>query len=323
MAGVLVFGDTVGGKLAPASLEMAVAGAALAQALNEPLAGALIGDGLDAAAAEFAGGFTTLHLLEGKHLRPYTARCAIAAARAAIEACKPSVVLFPHTLETREWVPRLAAMLDTGLVMDCTALAAEGSDLVVSKPVYGGGVVAQYVVRGVTRLVTVRTGVFEGGAGAASAAVNKIAVAEPAAGRVTLIDEQKMQAEGGVRLKDATTIVSGGRGLGGPGNWHYIEEAAASIGGAVGCSRPVADSGWVSSAHQVGLSGTSVKPDLYIAVGISGAVQHLAGISNSSTVVAINVDGDADMFTRANYGVAGDSKEGLPGFVRGAKQRGN
>lgn len=320
MAGVLVFGDTVGGKLAPASLEMAVAGAALAQALNEPLIGALIGDGLDAAAAEFNGGFTTLYLLEGRQLRPYTARAAIAAARAAIDACQPSVVLFPHTLETREWAPRLAAMLDTGLVMDCTALGAEGGDLVVSKPVYGGGVVAQYVVRGATRLVTVRTGVFEAKAAAASAALNKIAVADLPAGRVTLIDEHKVQVEGGVRLKDATTIVSGGRGLGGPDNWHYIEEAAGSIGAAVGCSRPVADSGWVSSAHQVGLSGTSVKPDLYIAVGISGAVQHLAGISNSSTVVAINVDGDADMFTRANYGVVGDYKEVLPGFVARAKE---
>jgi len=320
MAGVLVFGDTVGGKLAPASLEMAVAGAALAQALNEPLLGALIGDGLDAAAMEFSVGFTTLHLLEGKHLRPYTARAAIAAARAAIDACQPTVVLFPHTSETREWAPRLAAMLDAGLVMDCTALSAEGSDLVVSKPVYGGGVVAQYVVRGTTRLVTVRTGVFEAQAGAAAGAINKIAVADVPAGRVTLIDEHKAQAEGGVRLKDATTIVSGGRGLGGPDNWHYIEEAAASIGAAVGCSRPVADSGWVSSAHQVGLSGTSVKPDLYIAVGISGAVQHLAGISNSSTVVAINLDGDADMFTRANCGVVGDYKEVLPGCVGRAKQ---
>ena len=182
-------------------------------------------------------------------------RAAIAATRQLIDAVQPSVVLFPHTLETREWVPRLAAMLDTGLVMDCTALNAEGSDLVVSKPVYGGGVIAQYVVRGATRLVTVRTGVFESVAGAASGAINKIAVAEPAAGRVILIDEQKSQAEGGVRLKDATTIVSGGRGLGGPDNWHYIEEAAAAIGGAVGCSRPVADSGWVSSAHQVGTGG--------------------------------------------------------------------
>ncbi len=320
MAGVLVFGDTVGGKLAPASLEMAVAGAALAQALNEPLIGALSGDGLEAAAAEFAGGFTMLHLLEGKHLRPYTARSAIAAARAAIDACKPSVVLFAHTLEIREWVPRLAAMLDTGLVMDCTALAAENGDLVVSKPVYGGGVMAQCVVRGAPRLATVRTGVFEGRAGAAAGTVNRIAVGEPAAGRVTLLDEHKVRAEGGVRLKDAKIIVSGGRGLGGPDNWHYIEEAAASIGGAVGCSRPVADSGWVSSAHQVGLSGTSVKPDLYIAVGISGAVQHLAGISNSSTVVAINVDGDADMFTRANFGVIGDYREVLPGFVARARQ---
>ncbi len=320
MAGVLVFGDTVGGALAPASLEMAVAGAALAQALNEPLTGALIGDDLAAAAAEFNGGFATLHLIEGKHLRPYTARSAIAAAKAAIDAAAPSVVLFPHTLETREWVPRLAAMLDTGLVMDCTALNAEGSDLVVSKPVYGGGVTAQYVVRGNIRLVTVRTGVFEARAGGATGAVNKIAAVEPAAGRVTLIDEAKAAAASGVRLKDAKVIVSGGRGLGGPANWHFIEETAAAIGGAVGCSRPVADSGWVSSAHQVGLSGTSVKPDLYIAVGISGAVQHLAGISNSSTVVAINLDGDADMFTRANYGVVGDYKDVLPGFIERAKQ---
>jgi electron transfer flavoprotein alpha subunit len=114
--------------------------------------------------------------------------------------------------------------------------------------------------------------------------------------------------------------VSGGRGIGGPANWHFIEETAAAIGGAVGCSRPVADSGWVPSSHQVGLSGTSVKPDLYVAVGISGAVQHLAGISNSSTVVAINLDTDADMFTRANYGVVGDFKEVLPGFVERAKQ---
>ena len=320
MAGVLVFGDTVGGALAPASLEMAVAGAALAQALNEPLIGALIGEDLAAAAAAFNGGFATLHLIEGKHLRPYTARSASAAAKAAIDAAAPSVVLFPHTLETREWVPRLAAMLDTGLVMDCTALNAEGKDLVVSKPVYGGGVTAQYLVRGNIRLATVRTGVFEARAGAAAGAVNKIAAVEPVAGRVTLIDEAKAAAASGVRLKDAKVIVSGGRGLGGPTNWHYIEETAAAIGGAVGCSRPVADSGWVSSVHQVGLSGTSVKPDLYIAVGISGAVQHLAGISNSSTVVAINLDGDADMFTRANYGVVGDYKDVLPGFIERAKQ---
>jgi electron transfer flavoprotein alpha subunit len=320
MAGILVFGDTVGGKLAPASLEVAFAGAAFAQAMGEPLHGALIGDELAGAAAEFNGGLATLHLLEGKHLRPYTARASIAAARAAIEACQPSVVLFAHTLETREWVPRLAAMLDTGLVMDCTALAAENGDLVVSKPVYGGGVMAQYVVHGAPRLATVRTGVFEARTGAAAVETKTIVVAEPAAGRVTLIDEAKAAATGGMRLQDAKTIVSGGRGIGGPANWHFIEETAAAIGGAVGCSRPVADSGWVPSSHQVGLSGTSVKPDLYVAVGISGAVQHLAGISNSSTVVAINLDTDADMFTRANYGVVGDFKEVLPGFVERAKQ---
>ena len=121
-------------------------------------------------------------------------------------------------------------------------------------------------------------------------------------------------------LKDAKIVVSGGRGIGGPDNWHYIEEASAALGAAVGCSRPVADSGWVPSSHQVGLSGTSVSPDLYIAVGISGAAQHLAGISAARTVVAINNSAEADIFSRADYGVVGDYREVLPAFIERVKQ---
>ena len=142
MAGVLVFGDVIGGALAPASLEVATAGAALAAALGEPLLGALVGDNLKSAAEQFRGGFSSLYLVEGKHYRPYTAQASLAAAQAVIAACAPSVVLFCHTPETREWVPRLAARLDTGLATDCTVLSVEGKDLVVNKPVYGGGVVA-------------------------------------------------------------------------------------------------------------------------------------------------------------------------------------
>ncbi len=128
MAGVLVFGDTVGGRLAPASLGMAAAGAALAQALNEPLLGALMGDAPAAAAGEFNGGFAVLHLLAGQHLLPYTAAAAIGAARAAIDACQPSVVQFPHTLETREWVPRLAAMSSAAVKVAPRTLSTNAVD---------------------------------------------------------------------------------------------------------------------------------------------------------------------------------------------------
>lgn len=320
MAGVLVFGDVAGGELVPVAMETAVAAAGLAEALGEPLLGALIGADLNAAAEQFRGGFSALYLIEGAHYRPYNAKAYMNAAQAAIDACSPSVALFAHTLETREWVPRLAARLDTGLVMDCTVLAAEGSDLVVTKPVYGGGVLGEFVVRGAPRMATIRSGIFEPRSATAAGKVVRLDVAAPRPDRVTLLDEAAAAAGGGLRLKDAKIIVAGGRGLGGPDNWHFVAEAAAALGAAVGCSRPIADSGWVPSSQQVGLSGTSVTPELYIAVGISGAVQHLAGISNASTVIAINVDPEADIFTRANYGVVGDYREVLPAFIERVKQ---
>ena len=134
------------------------------------------------------------------------------------------------------------------------------------------------------------------------------------------LDEVSGDTGEGLRLQDAKIVVSGGRGLGGPDNWHYIEEAAAQLGAAIGCSRPVVDSGWVNVRHQVGLSGSSVTPDVYIAVGISGAVHHLAGIVAAKTVVAINSDADAQIFLRANFGAVGDFREVLPAFVARLKE---
>lgn len=320
MAGILVFGTVAAGQIAPAALEVAATGAQLAQAFGQPLLGALVGADLSAATAQFRCGFTTLYLIEGAHYRPYTAHAQIAAAQAVIAACSPSVVLFAQTPETREWVPRLAARLNTGLVMDCTALAAEGADLVVVKPVYGGGVLGEFVVHGMPRMATLRAGAFGRAPVAAGGAVVRLDVPPPLPGRVMLLEEVVAEAGSGLSLKDAKIVVAGGRGLGGPANWHFIEETAAALGAAVGCSRPVADSEWIPSSHQVGLSGTSVAPELYIAVGISGAVQHLAGISAAKTVVAVNVDAEADIFTRANYGVVGDYREVLPAFIERVRQ---
>jgi electron transfer flavoprotein alpha subunit len=315
MPGILVIGEVAGGKLLPASLEAASAGAALAQAFGEPLLGALVGDVLDGAAGQFAAGFTTLYLAEHASLQSYTSHTFVGAAQAVIKACNPSIVLCPHTLRAREWVPALAAALDTGLVMDCTAVAAEGTELVVHKPVHGGGVMGEFVVRGSPRIVTLRSGAYTRNAAVRNARTVHVAVDAVIDERVTLLEEIAAQASSGPKLTDAKIVVSGGRGLGSPDNWHYIEEAATALGAAIGCSRPVADSGWVKSSHQVGLSGTSINAELYITVGISGAVQHLAGINSSATVAAINTDTQADIFTRANYGVVGDYRQVLPAFV--------
>ncbi len=320
MAIVLVFGSVAAGELTRTSLEVAAAGAKVAGALGEPLVGALIGDNVAAAAERFRGAVPSLYVVEGKHYRPYTPEAYLTAAQAAIKACSPSVVLFQHTLETREWVPRLAAQLSSGLLMDCTALAVEGKELVVTKPVFGGAVVGEFVVRGEPRMATIRDGAFEPRPASTGGEVARLEAPAREPGLVTLLEEAAAAGGGGLRLKDAKIVVSGGRGLGGPDNWHFVEETAAVLGAAVGCSRPVADAGWAPSSSQVGLSGTSVAPDLYIAVGISGAIQHLAGIGASSTVVAINVNSEADIFTRANYGVVGDYREVLPAFVERVKQ---
>lgn len=320
MAGVLVFGEVSADGVAPDTLRVAAAGANLAEALGEPLIGALIGTDLGRAADAYQCGLTLLYLAQGVQYRPYTSQAYVAAAQAIIEASTASVVLFAHGPEAREWVPRLAARMNAGLVLDCTTLAIESGALVVTKPVNGGGVLAELVVHGTPRMATVRAATFEPRALRSDGQRIAIDVPPPEDARVQVLEEHTLGAGGGPRLKDAKIIVSGGRGVGGPDNWHFIEEATAVLGAAMGCSRPVADSGWVPSTHQVGLSGTSVAPDLYIAVGISGAAQHLAGIAAARTVVAINSSADAEIFSRADYGIVEDFREVLPAFVERVKQ---
>ena len=322
MAGVLVFGDVAGGQLTAASWEVAGAGSAVARALNAPLQGALIGDDLSAAAEAFRALLCSLHLVEGDRYRQYLAHAHVAAAESVIAACSPAVVLFPHTLATREWAPQLAARLDAGLVMDCTAFAVEGDALIATKPVYGGSVLGEFAMRGAPRMATVRLGAFQPASTASPGEIFRVDPPAAEQARIDFIEEEKASVGTGAGLKDAKVVVAGGRGLGAAENWRYIDEVAALLGAAVGCSRPVADSGWVSTACQVGLSGTCIAADLYIAVGISGAVQHLAGIGAVKTVVAINSDPAAEIFTRADLGVVGDYREVLPAFAQRVKELG-
>ncbi|MGE5524021.1 MAG: electron transfer flavoprotein subunit alpha/FixB family protein [Rhodospirillaceae bacterium] len=320
MAGILVFADAPGGKPTDDTYGALAAARELATALDEPLLSALIGAETTSAAEHLKRTTARVYVAEGAAYLRYTSESFDAAAAAIIDTARPSVVLFTHTLQTREWVPRLAARLKVGLVSDCTGLRLDGRVLVAMKPVYGGSAIATYAVHGAPAMATVRAGAFQP-ASSPDCGGEVVSVTVPTLEpRVTVLEEIVAATDGAPRLKDAKVIVSGGRGVGGPDNWHYIEEASNAIGAAVGCSRPVADAGWVPSTHQVGLSGTSVSPDLYIAVGISGAVQHLAGIASARTVVAINSDPDAEIFNRAMYGVVGDFREVLPAFVERVRQ---
>jgi electron transfer flavoprotein alpha subunit len=192
----------------------------------------------------------------------------------------------------------------------------EDGRLVLTKPVFGGSAIAEEVVASRPQMATLRPRAFAAAEEHAERSAPVQALPAPQTpGRVEVLEDIREAAGEGPKLKDARIVVSGGRGLGGAENWHYIDELAQVLGAAVGASRAVTDAGWVPPSHQVGLTGATVAPDLYIAVGISGAVQHLAGISGARNVVAINRDADANIFKAARWGVVGDWKQVLPAFI--------
>lgn len=315
MAGVLVFGEAVAGILTPASLEAATAGAELAAAVGQPLSGGLIGRNIgDAVAAFLGGGMSTLYIVDDLQFEPYIGERYAGAATAVIEHVAPSVVLFPHSLNTREWGSQLAARLQTHLVTDCVRLDVDGADVVLTKPIYGGGILAEYVVASTPVMATLRPGAFAASTPGAQGHIVPLDIPFIPA-RVTVLDETIDEPPSGPTLRDAKIVVSGGLGVGGRENWRLIEDVAEALGAAVGATRAVTDLGWAPTSQQVGLTGASVAPDLYIAIGISGAVQHLAGIGRAKTVVAINRDPEAPIFTRARYGAIGDAREIVPAFV--------
>ena len=315
MPGVIVFGELAGDGVHEASLEALTAGALLATQLGEPLIGALLGANARTAVAGFQRGPERIFVCEGEELRQYDGERFAACAQQLLAQSGARVVLAAHTVQGRDWMPRLAARINAGLVMNCTALAAQDNALLVTRPIFGGSVLGDFTLHGTPMLATVCPDSFGPPATTTLCSVETVPLSPIADSGITLLEEIAGDTGDGLRLQDANIVISGGRGVGGPENWHYIEKAALDLGAAVGCSRPVVDAGWVASRHQVGMSGTSVAPELYVAVGISGAVHHLAGIAAARTVVAINTDAEAGIFRRANYGAIGDFREVLPAFV--------
>ena len=317
MAGILVFGAVADGALASTSLEAA----GLAQALDRgPVIGALIGAGCAEASASFAGaGFEQMFVVDDPRLSPYRAEPFIAAAEAIIKRAAPDIVLFTETGDTAEWVALLAARLGAALAGGCTKLGFDGTTLIATRPVCGGAVVAEFAFNCLLCFATLAPGIAAPAQTAGACPITPVALPDVVS-RVRLLDEVPQSAGTGPALKKAKVVVSGGLGLGSKENWRLVEEAASSLGAAVGATRAVVELGWVPSVQQVGFSGQKIGPDLYIAVGISGAVHHLAGLARAKTIVAINKDPQAGIFRAARFGVVGDAREVLPAFVARVKE---
>jgi electron transfer flavoprotein alpha subunit len=231
----------------------------------------------------------------------------------------PRLVLMPQTFDARVLAPRLAARIDAAVVMNALSVAFDDMAIAVTASAYGGDTRAVYGVAGGPAVVGMLPGSTEAAAlddpaqpEIADVSIDLDAVNE----RIRVVEPARTE---GPRLEDAGVIVAGGRGLGSASNYHLVEELAAVLGGMPAASRPIVDDGWVEPSRQVGLTGKVVRPSLYVAVGVSGASQHMAGCSAAKTIVAINRDRDAAIFRHARYGIVGDCLELVPELIRAAR----
>ena len=320
--GVLVVAETSDGALAPISAELVGAGAKLAEGLGTTVTAVLLGSGLDAAASSLAAlGPARVLVADDDRLADLQPDPTVATLAAVVQAEAPAAVLFGHTPNLREVAIRLAYRLDVAITTDSTALCAEDGQIVMTKPVYGGAAVAEYSADSGPAIATLRPRAFPAAEAAGSSAeITKVDVPADLPSRTKVVETVREAVTSGPRLKDAKTVVSGGRGLGGPENWPVIEELAGALSAAVGATRAVTDAGWVPPTHQVGLTGTTISPDLYVTVAVSGAVQHIAGCSGSRNIVAINRDPDANIFRHARFGVVGDYQKVVPALTKRIKE---
>jgi electron transfer flavoprotein alpha subunit len=313
MSGVLVFTEIKDGKLKKASREALSIGRKIAEANG----GDLVAFANDAAVAEDAGRYGVKKLYVFGVADYSTERYTTALAQ-VVSDVQPSVVLFAGSSNGRDLAPRLAARLNAGVASDVDRLEWTDGKLRARRPVYSGKAFATVDVVSTPAIATTRPNAFpleETGGGAAEV----VNVSVTADDRVKLV-ETKVPEAGELSIAEADIIVSGGRGLKEAENFSHIRDLAHAIGGAVGASRATVDAGWIDHQHQVGQTGRVVSPNLYIAAGVSGAIQHLAGMSSSKHIVAINKDPEAPIFRVADLGVVGDLFQILPALTEEVKK---
>ena len=318
-SGVMVYGETAGQKLAGTTCELLECGRKLAADLGQSLSCVLSGQIAPSVVEDAAArGATTVYTAAPADISALDTEFHLAAAMAAVGEAKPAILLIGHTATGRELGPRLAFRLGTAVATDCIDLKidADSHRLVMTKPVYGGNALVDFVAGTAPQVATVRPKAMS----AAQPVSGKQATAVPLsvqmpAGKV-VVKDRIIEEVVGVKLEDATVVVSGGRGVAGPAPFTTVlKDLAEVLHGAVGASRPACDNGWAPEAMHIGLTGKIVAPEIYVAVAISGASQHMAGCSSSKTIVAINKDAEANIFREATYGVVGRYEDVLPAFT--------
>jgi electron transfer flavoprotein alpha subunit len=325
---ILVVAETRGGDVRKVALEVITAARALADGLGGSVHAMVFGAaGIGSVAPKLAAvGADGVLVVEHDGLATYNAEAVAATVAAQITAGGYRAALFGASAMGQDLAPRVGAKLRVGVAADVVAVVADGSDVVVRHPMNTNKVIATMVLSATPALVSVRPGAVTVGTTAKAGTVQSVAPAmDPAAGRVKVTG---VTLGGGAKLDlaEAPVVVSGGRGLKAAENFSLCEDLATAFGNAaVGATRAVTDDGWRPHSDQIGQTGRQVSPELYVAVGISGAIQHIAGMRNSKTIVAFNKDKDAPIFKVADYGIVGDVFEIMPAFtaaVKAAKAQG-
>ena len=321
---ILVIAEQREGKLNRATWEtiaaaQQLAGTAQQLAGAEPISIAVLGAATGGVAQELAtASVAEVIVAEHAALDPYTPDGYAAAARGLIESAQPAFVLLPHTYQTRDFAPLLAARIRKPLITDVTGINGTGGDATFVRPMFQGKLAAQVKPQGgAPALITIQIGAFRADAAqkGGSAAVRKVDVQIDATAIRQKPEAPFREAKQAVDLGQAERIVAVGRGIKSQENIPLAEKLAKAMGAEVAASRPICDNGWLPMERQIGSSGQTVAPKLYVALGISGAIQHLVGMKGSRTIVAINKDAEAPIFEVADYGIVGDLFEIAPAIV--------
>jgi len=314
---ILVIAEQREGKLNRATWESVAAAQLLAGGM--PIKIAVLGAGTGVIAQELASAAVSeVLVVEHAALDPYTPDAYAAASRALIESTSPTFVLLPHTYQTRDFAPLLAARLRKPLMTDVTGIVGTGPDATFTRPMFQGKLVAQVKPQGgPPALVTMQIGALRADAAqkGGSAAVTKVDVQIDSSSIRQTPDAPFREAKQAVDLAQAERIVAVGRGIKSQDNIPLAEKLAKAMDAEVAASRPICDNGWLPMERQIGSSGQTVAPKLYVALGISGAIQHLVGMKGARTIVAINKDAEAPIFEVADYGIVGDLFEIAPALV--------
>ena len=318
-SGIMTYCEIIDGKLPSISKEVLGCARRLADELGQELCSVLVGSDVGSLAQEaVALGADKVYVVDDPLLKEYQTDAYVSVMEKVVSQVMPRILILGQTSVGRDLAPMLAFRLDTTATLDCVGLAIDPDTklLLQTKPVYGGNALATFTCDSCPQIATVRNKIMsplEPNASKQGEVITIDAGVDPSAIRARLLKRVK-EDEGGVKLEDAQVIVSGGRGIGSAEGFNQLQELAAMLKGAVGASRPPCDNRWVPPNRQVGITGRIVSPDIYIAIGLSGSIQHLSGCGRSKRIIAINKDPEAFIFKQADFGVVGDWQKVLPAF---------